>query len=1106
MPDVSEQTYRYFEQESTDLLQVMNDELQTLRQNFSLQKVHTLMRAAHTLKGASASVGLETVQKTTHSLEDIFRVLCHKDTVVTEEIEQLVFQGFQCLQLLMSAQLAGSQIDEDDFLDRMASVVSQLQQVLGDRFDQAGHLPTSSDLGFDMTQSIFQMGVTQRIEALSEALENPSPEELRILLKSQSEVFVGLAESLGLPGFEEIARMTGFAIAQYPELILQIAPVALADFKAARQAVLDGDRTQGGYPSISLQQFCGRAYKQTESSRQHQSFVDDVEQSEPQREHSQQQEGWLKRGWKRLTHPIGTPASRPQPPAALAQIDVEEHSATPQRRKIQISENLESADSPSKPTAPELEELTPIDLGELNLQPSEPPRFEQLSIEPSPLSQSSPPQSIADDTEQASGATIRISVDHLTQLSQSVGELLTEQNRQTLYNEELNALVRKLLARISKQQQQLSGQQSEYLIRQQFSASSGALSSGATASPAANRPDKTRSHKIRSQQTQFDATQFDATQFDAIELTQYSDIQLLLQSCVEETIQQSESAEAIDLYVKRSGQALEKQKRLLTQTRETLLAARMVALDTILTQFPPMIDRLVEQHKKPVSLDMEGGDILIDKSIVDKLYEPLLHLIRNAFDHGIESPDKRLDHGKSLAGNITVKGAQRGRHLILSVEDDGQGIDLETVRQKAIAQQLITPAAAAELTPEQTTDLLFEPGFSTVVTPDELSGRGIGLDVVKAQVRSLQGWITVSHEPGVKTCFTMQIPASLTIAKLLLCQTQGRVYALIADAVEHILIPTAKQMRTWKGGKMLTWQASDKEHLVPVNALNEVLHYASPMSDYRRDQRSSFGGASPSAAALSGTRNGGTRNGTKEPPSQPVILLRHQHSLVGLEVEQLLGEQELVISPLGNTIAPPAYLYGSSILPDGQLTLVLDGAMLANIIVQQRKDHLEAGSAIATAKSTAPPKDKPVFIKKLILTIDDSITVRNTLSEALQKHNYRVIQAHDGAEALELLKRYPEVQAILCDIEMPGMNGFDFLRARQQDPELAAIPTLMLTSRAGDKHRLLTEELGATGYITKPYLTPKLLAAVAAAIESQAVESQTIEKQTVESPAGVSYE
>ncbi|MEO0707466.1 MAG: hybrid sensor histidine kinase/response regulator [Cyanobacteria bacterium J06649_5] len=1105
-PSVSPQAYQYFEQESAELMQLMESELQALRHSFSVQKVHNLMRAAHTLKGASASVGLDSIKKITHSLEDIFGALCYDDTVISPPMERLLFEGFECLQRLMSAQLAGAKIDEADSLDRMALVVTQLQAMLGDRFGQGGRLPSSTELGFDMTQSIFEVGVAQRIATLSEALESPNPEALVALLQTQGEVFIGLGESLGLPGFKRIAQMTLRAIQLHPEQILTIAPVALEDFSAAHAAVLEGDRTQGGVPSAALKQLCDRKYRPKAPPAK----VDAPAQAAPQTP----QGNWLTRRWHKFTHteapaeknktqptsrqsnletpglitsPTATPTTSVGPTATAQSI------ADPQATPLVSSAATEPTDTEFAGT--DLAELAPTELETLNIQPQKSETVPELPlpatrIEETGNTPASPLQSVAEASpaepasaqftnvsnqrnttgntvgKASSNATIRMSIEHLDQLSQAMGELLTEQNRQTLYNEQLTGLVKKLLNRISKQQQQLNQQKNQALTRKIFESK--------LSQPEAIGPSNTNTN------APYGPLFYD--NFDDLELDQYSDIQLFIQSCLEESVQQSESAEAIELFVRRSGQTLEKQKRLLANTRETLLEARMVPLSIVFNRFPAVVERLQAQYQKEVELVLEGGDILVDKTIAETLYDPLLHLIRNAFDHGIESPKERLLQGKLIGGTITLKGAQQGRHLLISVEDDGQGIDLGRIRRKALENQLITPEETATLTRAQTTDLLFESGFSTAgeanaLSANALSGRGIGLSAVQARARSLQGRVSITQVPKAGTTFTLQIPASLTIAKLLLCQAEGRIYALIADAIEHILMPTPRQVREWKGGKMLTWQANNTEHLVPVNALNEVLHYASPMSE--RQLRS------PRNTGKGNTATGNTRK--KAPPS-PVILLHHEEMLVGLEVDQLLGEQELVISPLGNTIVPPVYLYGSSILPDGQLTLVLDGLMLAKIIVEQRQSTLAAGAANRTqteAASREPSNNKPVFAKQLILTIDDSITVRQTLAEALQKANYQVIQASDGAEALQQLEHYPDVQAILCDIEMPRMNGFEFLKARQQIPEVAAIPTIMLTSRAGDKHRALTQELGATTYLTKPYLTPQLLKTLSEAIDGQ---------------------
>lgn len=1093
---ISEQTHQYFLQEAAELLQTMDDELQDIREDFSVQKVHNLMRAAHTLKGASASVGLDAVKKTTHSLEDVFKALCHQDTVISVQMEGLIFQGYDCLKLLMSAQLAGAQVDEADILDRMASVVTQLQEMLGDRFGQGGHLPTSAELGFDMTQSIFEVGVTQRIEALEEALASPDAEELTELLETQVEIFIGLAESLDLPGFGEIATVTLQALDQNPDKVLEIAPVALENYKSAQAAVLAGDRERGGEPSATLLQLCGKTIAAGETDKPQNQFGRQSNQqnvnvdsynaagSQPQDQESTNV-GLFKRLWSFLTQPIGrnnndlaeissdpVPLSAPnnfvdyaaegEEPADLALADLapEDLSAMnlPNTQLMGTSDTVVTAQKSAVDTdLAELADLAPDNLDTLSQpiqeqqeQPSERSPDGDVSEIPIPIESAEEnliPQSAAPVIElptapvrsSNSNATIRMTVEDLDQLSQAMGELLTYQNRQALYNEQLTLLVRKLLDRIAQQQKQLS----QHRGKSQF----GNSAQGAMMPIDANAQLANLSY----------------ANFDSLELDQYSDAQLLAQGFLEETVQQSESAEAIELFVTKSGQELEKQKRLLANTRETLLGARMLPLDKIFQRFPAALERLQIQHDKSVELKVKGSDVLVDKVIADKLYDPLLHLVRNAFDHGIESPEARSEQGKSATGTITLEAVQQGRHLVIHVRDDGQGLNLDMIRRKAVENQVITPEEAEMLNEAQTIDLLFEAGFSTAAEVDDLSGRGVGLDAVRAQVRSLQGWVAVTYEPSAGTCFTLQIPSSLTIAKLLLCQAKGRVYALIADAIEHILIPQPQQIRAWDGGKTLTWQANTEEYLVPVNALADVLRYASPMPNHRLVE---------------------TKGDIKTATHEPVILLKHQNALVGIEVDQLLGEQELVISPLGETVVPPPYLYGSSILPDGQLTLVLDGIMLAKIVLEQRSNSGKIDIQVDAPSSSNPTTDEPVFVKKLILTVDDSITVRNTLAEALQKADYQVIQARDGAEALQQLERYPGVEAILCDIEMPGMNGFEFLKVRQQTPKIAAIPTIMLTSRAGTKHRLLTKELGATTYLTKPYLTPQLLKTVAESIEN----------------------
>ncbi|MEM9976558.1 MAG: Hpt domain-containing protein [Cyanobacteria bacterium P01_D01_bin.2] len=249
---VSQQASTDFLREASDLIQQIDHEISTLGQNFSPQKAHTLMRLAHTLKGAAAIVGLDAIKTVAQTLENAFKALCVPETSLTSVVEGLILDGYACLQLLLSAQLTRAAVDEDRVLDRMAPIVSQLQDNLGARFGQNSYLPSSAQLGVDITQSIFEGGVTEYLDELETTLTAPEPQVLTDLLKTHAEVFIGLSESLKLPGFGHIAQATLTALHRHPDQVVKIAQTALVDYRAGQTAVLQGDRTQGGTPSAVL--------------------------------------------------------------------------------------------------------------------------------------------------------------------------------------------------------------------------------------------------------------------------------------------------------------------------------------------------------------------------------------------------------------------------------------------------------------------------------------------------------------------------------------------------------------------------------------------------------------------------------------------------------------------------------------------------------------------------------------------------------------------------------------------------------------------------------------------------------------------------------------
>lgn len=937
-----EQSYAYFVQEAPQLLQILEQELLNLTQDWSINKVHTLMRATHTLKGAASSVGLEGIKTVAHCLEDIFRSLC-KVTSIDQETEALLFEAYECLRAPLIAEITGVHSNNTEIFERAAVIFSRLQEKLGDCFDGEAYIPTSAELGFDVTQSIFEVGVTQRLEEIAKVLASGQPEEIASTLLVQAEVFLGLAESLNLPGFGAIAYSAIAALTNHPDDVVTICETALADFQQATAAILAGDRTSGGNPSSVLQQLA-------------QGGAEEAEETEGVEE------------------------------ALVAQGDIDS-----------LFDAIWSI--------PESEEEETVETFEI---------IPSLTYE-------------SDSNEQHKSAstsipdTVRVNTKHLERLNYLIGELLTNHNRQSLQDEKLQGSIQELSTQLQQHQQMLEELQDCFDV------------------------------EIEPQRTH-----------------------LLVRSLLKNVDQLQAATNTIDLIAHQSTGLLEKQSRLLTNARDDCLEARMVPLGDVFSRLPSVLEQLASLHGKSVALKLSGTDILVDKTIAQKLYDPLLHLVRNAFDHGIEPVEVRSSQGKNQTGQIEIRAFNQGSNLMIEVRDDGQGLNFEQIRQQAVENNLVSLQQSWHLTEAQLIDLLFEPGFSTATAVSNISGRGIGLDVVRAQLQALQGAVTVSSQTNQGTTFLLQIPYSLTMAKLFLTTAGSAVYALLSDTVEQILVPQLSQSY-WDSGSLRWLNGADEisdEKQIPVRKLEQILNYFSPVT----------GGKSAENFSDRTLQIG------------QIMLLRAQDKLLALEVDQIIGEQELVIRPLDSIIVPPAYIYGGSIQADGGLVLVIDGAALARYVFDQSNSSTIVPSASSdfggnhnsqnTSNNYLSPQP-PLYPNSefkpagKVLLVDDSLMWRETLAKTLQNYDYQVLQVGDGYEALEQLRSQPDIQLAICDLEMPRMNGFEFLHHRQQDPILSQIPVIILTSSTIEKHRLLACELGASVYMNKPYQTQELLTTIA---------------------------
>lgn len=488
-------------------------------------------------------------------------------------------------------------------------------------------------------------------------------------------------------------------------------------------------------------------------------------------------------------------------------------------------------------------------------------------------------------------------------------------------------------------------------------------------------------------------------------------------------------------------QVLKKRQQTLKQVQTSLMQMRMIPCDQLLGQFPRMVRDFSTKYDKQVVLKLTGTNTLIDKAVLEKLYDPLVHLVRNAFDHGIEKPEVRQHKGKNPQGTIEITTYHRGNHTYIEIRDDGRGINVEQIRAKIVSINLLSPAQAASLSPEQLYDYLFKPGFSTADEVTLLSGRGVGLDTVKIQVQNLKGLITLDSTVDVGTTFTLRLPFTLTANQLFVFSVNGSVLSLPVEGLLATVSIATKDIKYQDGAPFYSWQGESIPVLSNVKVPNHDSTSRSILTTIDEQQLPT--------------------NATEI----TLFILSNGSKNIAIKIDHIIMQEDLVIKSFSGLIAPPSYLLGCTILGDSRLVPVIDGPSFVDWWLKNQNAPTHLFDVFET------PNNSP----QSILVVDDSMTIRQNLSLILTKHGYEVTQAENGKDALEKLRQKRDIQGIICDIDMPNMNGIEFLGHYRVEFAQTYRPIIMLTSRDSDKYRQITKRLGATGYLTKPYLELELL-------------------------------
>ncbi|MGF1496873.1 MAG: response regulator [Elainellaceae cyanobacterium] len=631
--------------------------------------------------------------------------------------------------------------------------------------------------------------------------------------------------------------------------------------------------------------------------------------------------------------------------------------------------------------------------------------------------------------------TMRVSVKNLDNLNNLVGELVVNRNSLEQSQERLRQFLDNLLYQV----QQLSdvGQRMRDLYERSLLESS-LLSSR-------------RSHHLMPQGpevTAYDATHATGASFDALEMDRFTGFHTLSQEMIELIVRVRESASDIDFVVDESDQVTRMFRQVTTQLQEGLTRSRMVPFGQAADRLPRAVRDISIKCGKQAELVVEGRDTLIDKMILEQLYDPMTHLVNNAITHGIETPDERLAAGKPPVGKITIRTFHQGNQTVISVTDDGAGIDPERVKRKAIERKLIALEEAQQMSRLDTYDLLFHHGFSTRDKADDFAGRGVGMDVVRTSLNEIRGVVNIDSSLGQGTTFTIRLPLTLSISKALLCVSNRARIAFPMDGVEDMLdVPKERIQTDDQGRSCILW----RDILLPFRPLSDLLKFNRSLG------------------------RGSVYGGNQEEDVVSVVVLRSAGNYLALQVDQVLGEQEIVIKQLEAPVPKPSGIAGATVLGDGRIMPIAD--VLELIDLSMGRIRREAGGSLwdQAADGADMPSEPVVASEPTVLIVDDSITVRELLSMTFNKVGYRVEQARDGQEAWEKLKSGLPCDLVFCDIEMPRMDGLELLSRLQKDPGLSALPIAMLTSRGADRHRQMAVQLGAKGYFTKPYLEEALL-------------------------------
>ena len=1035
------------------------------------------LRASHTVKGGAAMMGLTDLSKVAHRLEDFFKILRvhHASQTIDTEVETLLLQGLDLLRQVGNRYRQGTAIDADWITQQIHPVFDQLQTYLGDVTDaDENALLSQDDEETDPALLMFEDGVEavlDRIESHFDTL--PAPQlstELAITADELTafghmanlEPFIQLCKSIqqlaGQITEDQIPELSTVALktwrrshalvlrrsfeklpSQLPDFTPILAPSSADDFANPLESV-DLSSLQADFGSLEMPTALEAvSFTDPAIADLADALATDLPAAEDLEEFS-------------LADPAVADLANSLATDLPAAEDLEEFALTDP-----AVADWADALATDLPTESPIEDPHPdlfAAVGDLDEQAltdlqnafavEAPP--EVLELEDTPLTLESATQILQQATtantqaapvaKPLSGRTVRVPVEQLEQFNNLFGKLVLERNTVNLRFEQLQAFTALMRQRI-RQLEASNSQLQQWYDRASMEGivpAEGAVTETSSSEPLQQKADPSLGR------------------FDALEMDRYTDLHLIAQTQIETIVQLQEVGTDIDLTLQDMGQAVRDINQTTRSLQSNVTRTQMVGFSEIVKRFPRVLRDLSVQFNKPVKLVMEGENNLIDRAVLEPLGDALNHLLRNAFDHGIGSQERRLSIGKMPEGTITIKARNRGAQTVITLSDDGAGIRLDKVRDR-LQEMGLTQDEVSQMAEDDLLDCIFEPGFSTADQVTEISGRGVGMDVVRTNLRDIRGDIHVHTERSKGTTFEITVPYTLSILRVMLLEHSGLIFAVPGDGIRELLRLQAEQVQSLEQSQQFTWQ----DRRIPV--VNLAKHWA-----------------------FNQTRKFSEMPGTSVINQPTILVVGEDTNVGGIEIERFWGEQEVTIRTINSPLPMPPGFVSSTVLGDGRVVPIIDPLPVMKWCLERDQSGLIVDPSGSELVAT------PTVQSNTILVVDDSVNVRRFLALTLEKAGYLVEQARDGQEAVDKLESGLGVQAVVCDIEMPRLDGYGFLEEIKGQPRFEDLPVVMLTSRSHDKHRKVAMNLGASAYFSKPFNEQELLEALAEFIAKQTPE------------------